>query len=81
MGGDVNPPRVECYSGYQYAERPLALHLESLRLEVREIEAEWRTPNGHCFRVSTKNGQKFELFYDELADEWKVIPFKDKQSE
>ena len=72
MGGDVNSPPVECYSGGQYAEKPRALHWEGQRLEVSEIEAEWRTPAGHFFRLNTKNGQKFELVYNELSDEWKV---------
>jgi len=74
MGGDVNPPLVECHSGFEYAERPLALCLEGQRMEIIETEAEWRIPEGHCFRVRTKNGQKFELFYDELCDEWKINP-------
>jgi hypothetical protein len=72
VGRDVNLPLVECYSGYEYAERPLALHLDGQRLEVTDIEAEWRAPQGHCFRLRTKNGQRFELFYDELFDNWKV---------
>ncbi|HMD89337.1 MAG TPA: hypothetical protein VKF38_09260 [Anaerolineaceae bacterium] len=74
MGGDVTPPQVKCYSGYQYAERPLAFDFGGQRLEVAVIEAEWRKPNGHGFRLSTKNGLKFELFYDELLDEWQVNP-------
>jgi hypothetical protein len=74
MGRDVDLPLVECHSGYKYAERPLALRLEGQRLEVMAIEAEWRSPDRHCFRVRTKNGQKFELFYDELYDEWKINP-------
>ena len=72
MGGDVNPLLVECYSGYKYAEKPRALYWEGQRLEVSEMEADWRTPAEHLFRVITKNGQKFELVYDELSGEWKV---------
>ena len=75
MGRDVDPPLVECYSGYSYAERPQALNLDGQHLEVSEIESEWRSPDGHCFRLSTRDGQKFELFYDELLDRWKVNPF------
>jgi hypothetical protein len=75
LGGDVDRPLVECHSGYSYAERPQVLRFEGQRLEVSEIESEWRSPDGHWFRVSTKNGQKFELFYDELRDRWKVNPF------
>jgi hypothetical protein len=72
MGGNVVLPLVECHSGYKYAERPLALRLEGQRLEITNIEAEWRGPDGHYFRVRTKNEQKFELFYSELYDEWKI---------
>ena len=66
--------RVECHSGYAYAERPLAVHWEGQRLEVTAIEAEWRTPTGRSFRVRTQSGQRFELTYAELDDRWQVVP-------
>ncbi len=71
MGGNLKS-LVECHSGYEYAERPVALYWEGVRLEVDRVEAEWRIPGGHCFRVSTKDGQKFELLYGELYDEWRI---------
>ncbi|HQF63224.1 MAG TPA: hypothetical protein PLT26_12040 [Anaerolineaceae bacterium] len=65
---------VECHSGFEYAERPIALTWEGQRLEIAAIESTWRIPGGKCFRVSTANGQTFELFYGELYDEWRINP-------
>lgn len=63
---------VECHSGYEYAERPTALNWEGQRLEIEKIEDQWRIPGGRCFRVQTSGGRRFELFYGELYDEWRV---------
>lgn len=72
--GEVNPDPVECHSGYEYAERPLAIHWEGERLEIEAIEDRWRIPGGKCFRVCVRDGRRFELFYGELYDEWRVNP-------
>ena len=67
-------PLVECHSGYEYAERPIALRWEGQRLQIEKVEAEWRIPGGKRFRVRTRDGRAFELFYGELYDEWRVNP-------
>ncbi|MCS6908868.1 MAG: hypothetical protein RML93_13460 [Anaerolineales bacterium] len=63
---------VECRSEFAYPERPLALWWQEQRLEVREILAQWRTPEGKGFWVRTWDGQVFELFYAELSERWSV---------
>lgn len=63
---------VECHSGHTYAERPIALKWEDERLEIEEIEAQWRIPGGRKFRVRVMDGRVFELFYGELYDEWRI---------
>jgi hypothetical protein len=63
---------VECHSGYEYAERPVALVWDGERLEIEAVEAGWRIPGGKRFRVRVKDGRVFELFYGELYDEWRV---------
>ncbi len=63
---------VECHSGSEYAERPVALRWEGQRLEVEEVEEHWRIPGGKRFRVRVSDGRRFELFYGELYDEWRV---------
>lgn len=68
----MQPPLVVCYSGYTYAERPIAVRWEGRRLAIEAIEARWRIPGGQGFRVCTEDGQVFELFYGELDGEWSV---------
>jgi hypothetical protein len=65
---------VECYSGYQYPQRPLAFHWQENRLEVERVIVDWRTEDGKQFRVRTQDGQLFDLFYRELYDEWQISP-------
>jgi hypothetical protein len=66
--------RVECHSGYQYAERPVALEWEGQRLEITEVETQWRSPSEHCFRVRVQDNRRFEICYGELNDEWRINP-------
>ena len=39
-----------------------------------DVEKQWHTPDGVRFRVRCGNGRYFELFYDEMKDEWQVKP-------
>jgi hypothetical protein len=64
---------VECHSDSEYAERPTALHWEGQRLEVSEILARWRTPDGKHFRVRVRQDWVFELFYDQAQDDWRIV--------
>ncbi len=68
---DAGDP-VECHSGYEYAERPTALHWEGQRLAIEAILDQWRISGGKCFRVRVADGRVFELFYGELYDEWRI---------
>ncbi len=71
MGNELNEP-VECHSGYEYAERPIALHWEGQRLSISTIQAQWRIPGGKKFRVQVEDGRIFELFYGELYSDWRI---------
>jgi hypothetical protein len=63
---------VECRSDLDYADTPLALYWQGQRLKIEEVMARWRTPQGKAFRVKTVGDYSFELFYDELKEEWYV---------
>jgi hypothetical protein len=63
---------VECHSESAYAERPIALTWDGVRLEVAEIPSRWRSPNQIHFRVRVLDGRIFELTYDEATDEWHI---------
>ena len=64
---------VECHSGYDYADRPVALHWQGARLEITCILARWRSPAGNDFRVQTEDGQAFSLVYLQASDEWQIL--------
>jgi len=64
---------VECHSGYDYAERPVAFYWDGQRIEVETILAEWRTPNHKGFRVQSPKGRVFELFFDQVSDTWEIV--------
>ncbi len=64
--------QVKCHSGYEYAQRPVAFSWEGERLDVEEIIASWRHPEGKCFRVQTDSEQVFELCYNENLDIWSI---------
>jgi hypothetical protein len=65
--GDI----VECYSGIEYAERPVAIWWQQERLEIIDVLERQRTPDGKYFRVTVQGGV-FELFYNETIDEWRI---------
>ncbi len=63
---------VECYAGSGYPERPRAFLWEGQWLEVAEVEARRRTPDGLVFRVRAADGRRFILTYHERSDTWVV---------
>lgn len=65
---------VECYSGYEYPERPYAFYWQEQRLEVEEILQTWHIPEGKRFRVRAEDRQVFELVYVESEDGWLINP-------
>lgn len=70
------PERVECYSGYEYPERPSAFYWQDVRMEITEVLQSWRTPQGKRFRVKTEDFQVFELEYNEPEDDWFIIQMR-----
>jgi hypothetical protein len=64
--------QVICRSDNEYAGRPVALYWQGQRLEVEKVLAQWRVPEGKCFRVSAL-GQVFELVYHDASDDWLIV--------
>lgn len=65
-------PKVECYSGFSYAQEPLAFEWQGQRCEINKVERRWREPQGPRFRVCTADGLRWQLKYDEGQDSWSV---------
>jgi hypothetical protein len=69
---------VECRAGRHYPDRPVAFRWEDRRVEVDDVEHQWRTqgvsydsPTRYHYRVRTAEG-RFDLVYNVQADSWSV---------
>ncbi len=76
--GRSHTTKVECYAGRHYPDRPLAFQWEGRRLEVEEVEQQWRaqeaaygSPIFYHYRVRTTEG-RFHLVYDSKNDDWQI---------
>lgn len=67
-------PNVECYSGIEYAEYPVAFDYQGERIQIAEILERQRHPTGKRFLVRTADSHIFEISYDEPQDTWLVEP-------
>jgi hypothetical protein len=70
----TEPPqdRVECYSGYTYAQEPRVVLWMGRRYPVSRVEARWQTPEGPAFLVRADQGDRFELRYNIGAGQWSI---------
>jgi hypothetical protein len=66
------PVKVECYSGYTYAQEPRAVLWQGERLAVSDIISSFRAPEGLHFKVKLQNGAELQLVYDEGNDSWRA---------
>jgi hypothetical protein len=51
----------------------LAITWQGERLAVEQILDAWREPDGKSYRISTQNGQVFDLHYSESKDAWSIV--------
>lgn len=63
---------VRCHAGWRYPERPQTILWEGSWLNVSEVLKAWRGPLGLYFWVQTEDERRFELFYDEVEDNWQL---------
>ncbi len=64
--------RVNCYSGYTYAQEPRSFTWQGEEIRIKEIEKAWQEPGKRVFKVITEDGKSFELCYNETIDQWLV---------
>ena len=68
--------RVECYSGFKAAERPLRFQLGERWLEVEEVEDRWYDPDANWFRVKASDGGLYILRHHEPSDVWTLESYR-----
>ena len=70
--GVMDKADVKCYSGGDYAERPLSFTWQGVVYRVEEVEQSWREPGKICFRVRTEAGNIFKLCYNSTHRVWDI---------
>jgi hypothetical protein len=63
---------VECRSDGDYAGRPIRIRWQGKFMIVKEVLANWRTPQGKHYRVITQDEGVFDCWYSEVDDKWNV---------
>ena len=73
MPGRNMDVKVQCYSGYIYAEEPRSFVWQDSELRIESILRTSQEPGKRLFRVITENGKSFQLSYDEATDRWSAV--------
>ena len=61
---------VGCYAGQRYPERPQWVELEGERIDVEEVEREWREEERLGFVVKLRDSRRLLLYYVVNEDRW-----------
>jgi len=69
----LNNLKVNCYSGYVYAEEPRSFIWQDKELRIKSVENAWQEPGRRLFRVVTEDGKLFKLCYNEADDQWSAV--------
>lgn len=75
----MKPVQVSCYSGREYADRPVSFVLEGQTYEVGTILKEWREPEEKHFLVVGGDSNRYELCYNERHIQWYVCHPDEKE--
>ena len=65
---------VGAYAGVSYPERPLWIERDGARMDVAEVESQWREEERIGFRVRMADGSRFLMYYVPELDLWSGAP-------
>lgn len=65
--------KVECYSGYQINERPVAFQLLNRQYKVKEVVDRWYGEGAVYFKVEADDDNIYLLKYEEGQDCWDLV--------
>lgn len=71
--------RVGAYAGASSPERPLWVERDGARVEVAEVEAQWREEERLGFRVRLGDGARMLLYYVPELDLWSGVAVRPSQ--
>ena len=66
----MKPVQVKCYSGREYAERPVSFIMGDRTYSIETILKDWHEPGEKHFLVVAEDRNCYELCYNERNTEW-----------
>ena len=65
--------RVGCHAGASYPERPQWVERGGVRIDVAEVESQWREEERLGFRVRLESGARLLLYYVPELELWSAV--------
>jgi hypothetical protein len=65
--------KVGAYAGASYPERPLWVERDGARVDIAEVESQWREQERIGFRVRLADGSRALLYYVPEIDLWSGV--------
>ena len=65
--------KVECHSGYQIKEKPVAFQFCNRRYRVKEVVDRWYGEAAVYFKVEADDNNIYLLKYEEGQDRWDLV--------
>lgn len=68
----MKPVQVSCYSGREYAERPVSFVMDDRSYGIETVMKDWKEPGEKHFLVVADDNNCYELCYNERHNRWFV---------
>ena len=71
--------KVECYAGYRGEETPRRIWLGNRKIEVKEVQYRWLSPNHRYFKIHGDDKAVYILRHDPESNDWDLAFYKRAQ--
>lgn len=61
---------VECYAGYRGEETPRRIFMGNRKIEVKDVQDQWLSPNHRYFKVHGDDNAVYILRHDPETGDW-----------
>ena len=68
--------RVECYAGYRGEETPRRIMMGKRKIEIKEIQDQWLSPDHRYFKVLGDDNDVYILRHDSQSWNWDLTFYK-----
>ena len=67
--------RVECYAGYRGEETPRRIFVGKRKIEIKDVQDRWLSPNHRYFKVHGDDNAVYILRHDPETEDWDLAVY------